>query len=428
MSDEDDDLNATTKEGEADAKPRAELTGGQVLEMIAKGQTVANAKISRLKLKGTIPNNIKFANCVLIKPDFDGATFEGQVEFFHCTIDRPHFNRSNEFKKDLNLGNCTLLKATFRGVTVGGTLKMMNAVVKGKAQFSNCTFGKVFMWETHLDGWVDWKGCTFVGECDMRSVHYDQGLVFNKSHFQGDFLLRGATVAKKLEFGNSKFEQLLDLSKAKLHDFVYMENIEQGEHMRFAFWNALAERVLVKPEQIEGRLASEGKSDCGVAMQEYGLLKRAFESQHRYDYEDWAFYRFKVNQRRGCGRSWRRPWTKVSQFFNWLLLDLGCGYGTNPMRAVVASLVIIVAFGLIYMTDVNAISTEKLPFPSEDKDSTGNTIMIGLLTSVSVFTSGMAGIRDLATGWMNVPLIIESLLGTFLFGLFIVAFSRKVIR
>lgn len=49
-------------------------------------------------------------------------------------------------------------------------------------------------------------------------------------------------------------------------------------------------------------------------------------------------------------------------------------------------------------------------------------------SSVSVFTSGVGGIRDLARGWMNVPLIFESLLGTLLWGLFIVAFSRKVIR
>jgi len=45
-----------------------------------------------------------------------------------------------------------------------------------------------------------------------------------------------------------------------------------------------------------------------------------------------------------------------------------------------------------------------------------------------VFTSGLSGIRDAAKGWMNIPLIVEAFLGTLLWGLFIVAFSRKVIR
>jgi hypothetical protein len=60
--------------------------------------------------------------------------------------------------------------------------------------------------------------------------------------------------------------------------------------------------------------------------------------------------------------------------------------------------------------------------------SPANRVMVGLLTSVSVFTSGIGGIREMARGWMNVPLLVESLLGTLLWGLFIVAFSRKVIR
>ena len=54
--------------------------------------------------------------------------------------------------------------------------------------------------------------------------------------------------------------------------------------------------------------------------------------------------------------------------------------------------------------------------------------MIAALTSVSAFTSGFGDIRGAAQGWMNLPLIAESLLGTLLWGLFIVAFSRKVIR
>lgn len=51
------------------------------------------------------------------------------------------------------------------------------------------------------------------------------------------------------------------------------------------------------------------------------------------------------------------------------------------------------------------------------------------MTSVSVFTSGFGGEHlQNAHGWVLAPLAIEALLGTLLWGLFIVAFSRKVIR
>jgi hypothetical protein len=62
------------------------------------------------------------------------------------------------------------------------------------------------------------------------------------------------------------------------------------------------------------------------------------------------------------------------------------------------------------------------------KLSTGNRLMIGFITSVSVFTSGVGSIREIAQGGINIPLMIESIMGTLLFGLFIVALSCKVIR
>jgi len=197
--------------------------------------------------------------------------------------------------------------------------------------------------------------------------------------------------------------------------------------MRFAFHNALAERVLVRPDQIDGRLASECDGDHARAAQEYGLLKRNFEGLHRYEQEDWAFYRFKVNQRRGKPRSWRRPWGKLAHAADWLMLDKGCGYGTDPARAVRAALVIILGFAAVYASGITLLNIERTPF---DGPPTGlrNRCMIAALTSVSAFTSGFGDIRGAAQGWMNLPLIAESLLGTLLWGLFIVAFSRKVIR
>src|SRR5262249_12101836 len=157
----------------------------------------------------------------------------------------------------------------------------------------------------------DFKSCEFTAEVDFRSLHAEEGFVLTRNHFAGDVLFRGALIAKKFEATGSRFEGLLDLSKAKLHDYVYLESIEQDPAQRFAFANALGERILIKTEQLEGRLASECKGDYAGAMHEYAFLKRAFSSLHRHDQEDWAYYRFKVNQRRSANRSWLRPWTKL---------------------------------------------------------------------------------------------------------------------
>ena len=92
-----------------------------------------------------------------------------------------------------------------------------------------------------------------------------------------------------------------------------------------------------------------------------------------------------------------------------------------------AGLVIIVLFGLIYAAGIESLHIEKTPFDGAST-TPENRLVLGMFTSVSVFTSGLAGIRDVARGAMNLPLIVEAILGTILWGLFIVAFSRKVIR
>ena len=158
-------------------------------------------------------------------------------------------------------------------------------------------------------------------------------------------------------------------------------------------------------------------------------MKRNFEALHRHEEEDWAFYHFKVNERRSKPRTWARPWSKMSQAFEWLVLDLGCRYGTSPFRTVAAAAVMIVAFSLVYMMGVTLLPLEagKVPFDGEPT-TLANRVVIGLVTSVSAFTDGLGSLRETAKGWMNLFLVAESLLGTLVWGLFIVAFSRKVIR
>ncbi len=407
---------------------KADLPVDQALALLREGKPVENARIKGLKFRGAFDKPVKFRNCTLVRASFDRAVFAEDVAFVSCTLDRVAFHRAAVFAKNLDLGHSVLNKVLFNHLTVRGVLNAANAEFRGKLVFGDCTFEqKVSFWEAKLNGWSDFKNCTFRGDADFRSLHAGQGFVMTKCVFLGDFLFRGSNVEKKFQADGCRFEKMLDLSKAKLHDFCYLEGIEAGPGQRFAFLNAIAKLILVRPEQIEGRLASEEKHDFATAMAEYGLLKKCFQEQHRFDQEDWAFYRFKVNQRKAKGWTWKRPWTVWRTFGDWLFLDVGCGYGTNPLRAVRMASLIILGFALLYGVNVESFHADKLPFDGEKTDF-ANRVMIGLTTSVSVFTSGMGGIRELAKGWMNVPVMVESIMGTLLFGLFIVAFSRKVIR
>jgi hypothetical protein len=409
---------------------RNELSPQQVLELLRAGKEVSDAKVRKLKLRGTFDQPVRFRNCTLVQTDVESATFQNDVSFTSCTLDRFTMTKGITFEKGLSFGHSVMNKVMISRTTVKGLFDCGFVEFRGKLTFSDNTFEqKASFWEAKFRCWVDVKGCEFLNDADFRSVHCDQGFVLTKSTFHADFLFRGSSVAKKFSADGSRFERMLDLSKAKLPDFCYLEGVDVGPMMRFAFQNVVAERILVKPEQVEGRLASEETGNHAVAMHEYGILKKCYQSLHRYDAEDQAFYRFKVNQRRAKPCSWIQPWQKVRRFCDWLFLDVGCGYGTHPGRAVRMAAVIIFGFALLYGVNVEMFHTDpnKLPFDGE-KTNPENRVMIGLITSVSVFTSGMGGIREIAKGWMNVPVMVESIMGTLLFGLFIVAFSRKVIR
>jgi hypothetical protein len=419
------------EEDSSSRERRTPMTAADALEKIRRGAAIHDAEIEGLRFTGTFTAPVKFKNCLLVKPRFDGATFEAEVEFVACTLDRPYFSRPTLCQKNLSLQGSTVNRFQVTNLRVEGDFLCGHLHARGTFEMGKTVFkGRVDFWEAHFTAWVNFKKCEFYGEADFRSLRAEQGFVLRECKFAQDVKFRGASIAMKCDLTGTRVEALLDFSKAKLHDYVYLETLEMGEKMRFAFANALGERVLVAPEQIAGRLASEESGDYHSAMHEYAFLKRSYGSLHRYDQEDWAFHRFKVNQRRAARRSWWRPWTKLTQFCDWLFLDHGCGYCTNPYRAVRTALVIMLGFAIIYTLGIDYfhLDSAKLPFPNLERTHPANAVTIGMLTSVSVFTSGVGGIREMAQSWMNIPLMVESLLGTLLWGLFIVAFSRKVIR
>jgi hypothetical protein len=410
-------------------KPMTTLSAAEALQRLRRGEPLRNVRIERLKLKGEFPLPVRLNHVVLVQPSLERAQFQDEVEMIGCTLDRLRTTGRSTFAKAWDLRGSTLVHPLIRSVTVAGPWRCANIKVRGRMLVVDSQFeGPARFWEARFGGWVEFRGVQFADTADFRSLHAEEGFILAKCRFDKDFLFRGSTVNKKWEADSTRFEGLLDLSKAKLHDFVYLESIEQGPEQRFAFHNTVAERLLLRTNQLEGRLASERTGQHAEAMAEYGLLKRVFEGLHRYEQEDWAFYRFKVNQRRCRAHSWRRPWSELARFFDWLLLDRGCAYGTSPLRAVVAALAMVMAFAVIYMIGIHLFHVDHAPFDGPE-DSVPNRIMIGLTTSVAAFTSGFGDLRDIARGGvMNLLLIVESLLGTLLWGLFIVAFSRKVIR
>lgn len=200
---------------------RVDLTPEQVLEMLQKGTEIVNARVKRLKFRGEIAYPVRFRNCVLLMPEFNGVTFKEAVTFAGCTIDRPQTQRKIVFEKYLKLDGSIINKATFARMTLKGQLFASHTEFRGKIQFNDCVFEqRVSFWGAKFNAWSDFKNCQFQGESDFRSLHSEQGFVLTNCHFHENFLFRGSNVEKKFQADGCLFDKLLDLSKAKLHDFT----------------------------------------------------------------------------------------------------------------------------------------------------------------------------------------------------------------
>ena len=413
-----------------DQQPHHVMTAEDALACLQAGKPLVKVRVSGLKFIGEFSLPIQLRDVVLEKPVFKKTVFRETVELVGCTVLRARFEREPVFEKDFIVRTSTIRRAIFGGITVRGTARFDRSEFIGGVTFTHCTFeGQARFWEAKFDHWANFTHCRFQGPVDLRSTGFDQGACFEHCLVQSDFLMRGAVVQKKLDFSTSHFDGLVDLSKAKLHDFVYLETISQGPQQTFAFANAVVDRLLIKPTQLHGRLATERSQDYELAMREYGLLKAIYQTLHRFDEEDWAYYQFKVCQRKSRPRSWKKPWTKLFQVCDLAFLDWGCGYGTNPSRAVMSALLMMLAFAGLYAIGYHHFEVASPPIVELPKDGLVNRILYALMTTVSVFTSGFSGDQfNTAHGWVLIPLNLEALAGTLLWGLFVVAFSRKVIR
>ena len=186
---------------------------------------------------------------------------------------------------------------------------------------------------------------------------------------------------------------------------MYLEEIQQGTSQQWAFWNTVSERILVRPDQVNGRMKSEEAGKYYKAMREYAVLKRSFEYENQYSYDDWAFYRFKVNERKARAENDRSLLRRLLNFIDWLLLDWGCGYGTISYGRAISH-----CFGddcfvaIIYTLGFDYLHTpENIPFPQLEPSALLNQIGVSLFVSLAAFTSGFGDLRDVAIGWMEYP-------------------------
>jgi len=425
------------------SKDKPVLDSKAAKEKIVAGEEIKDVYIERLSLgKYEVTEPIKLTNCEIGTLDLNKATVKEEVMIRRCKIDmmvlsEATFEKKFDIKKTrVSRGRCqrTVFKEkAYLGETHLSFVSFHECVFEQKADFNRAFF--------HGDG--TFTGAQFHGianfvhvnfekraifhkavwhdKVDFKHIHVGADLELNDGTFHGQLLLNSAVIALNVDLYGSVLEGKVDFAQMQAGRTLSLRNVKVGENMGFRFVGSHSALLTLEREVVEGHVFPENEGDYATAAREYGFLRTAFAEINRFDDEDWAYYQFKRCQRLGASTG-GNPLLGLQKLMSYLFLDLGCGYGTKPFRTLGVCGVMVLAFSFIFFTSVSAPPDQSYGFTAQIL----NDYMYAFDVSLLAFSGSYGDIK--LTGPLRLFAMFEYMMGVVFMGLFVVAFSRKVIR
>ncbi|MFN3197386.1 MAG: pentapeptide repeat-containing protein [Bradymonadia bacterium] len=388
----------------------------------------------------TFEHDIDFDGCHFKnKVHFKGCTFKGQALFRRVTFDQGadfiggvfennvHFNsakfkrygafQQTHFKGRVVISQAVFstganfIEATFDAKASFNGIQCDHRLQCGKVKFlGGCTFSGARLAEV-----ADFNEVVFGDDGAFKSTQFVKRAQFKKAVFKKGAQFRGAQSQGDAVFEKTRFEGVIDLVSMHSERNVTFEGAEFGDEAFFAIHHAHFRRLLIRREQIEGRLESVRTGDFETARREFGLLKNCWRDNSDYTQEDWAYLMEKRMERLKLPTD--TPMQMVRRAMNWLFLDLACGYGTKPKSIALTSLGILMAFAVLFWANPSQFQGGKITL--------GQSIQLSFRT----FTNAeVDSAQPLVDTWLNYLIMVESFTGVFVMLVLVVTFSRKVIR
>lgn len=422
-------------------KPK--LSSDEAKDKLKAGEELKGYYIERLNMsKMDIDFPIKIIECTIPHLDLNNSTFREEVHLRRCEV-QMFVASDSVFKgkfdiKGIQIKRGRIQRAVFEDQVNGesayiGFTSFFQSQFNGeKASFGYSTFGgDATFQEVKAKGEVKFTNATFEKGANFQKSEWEKPLIFTQTKTAEDVNFRDNKFHQDVFFNHSVIGLTLDLSNSEIvsgrTDFnnisvgrtLLLNNLTVGETMGFRFQNAQAPTIILERETVEGHVYPENDGEYERASKEYGFLRSTFEDINRFEDEDWAYYHFKRTERLS------RPWTGnpiqlLLRMMNYIFLDKGCGYGTKPFRTLGVIAIGVLLFAGIYF--MSPIPTEvSFGFGSDTVERAAYSLHLSLIAFSSYGDLDIEGpVRFLA--------MIEYMFGIVFMGLFIVAFSRKVIR
>ena len=268
---------------------------------------------------------------------FHTANFKKFVTFNRAIFDdkavftRTRFERGAKFNESL-FHNIT----SFNDITCEHRFYMDNCTFENEVSFSNAVFDHI----------AEFNGSQFKNITKFKGTKFNQWVSFNESTIEDDFILKSTSISGDLTFNSAIIKGVIDFTSICAEKNVNFKDTKIEKDAQFYFLDAYFGRLFMTIAQLNGHLGNHINKKYRIACKEYGLLKNNFREINEYTSEDWAYLWEKRMARHSY--SSHNLYGQFKRFFDWLILDLTCGYGTKPINILLTSLVSIFFFSLIY--------------------------------------------------------------------------------
>ncbi len=346
---------------------------------------------------------VDFRSSNFFTANYSNAIFENKVLYDHAYFYVADFNKTF-FKSEAQFDNSKFTQILLTDAYFNGTVSFNYAVLKGFGGFYDLIFNKsVSFYSTDISNSAVFDNVSFKGDAFFFSPKVGNEILFTKTHFlnnsefKGDFSPSNIRFSYvdfngKADFSDSQYNKI-DFSKTTFHSDVILN--ETSYEKMWVSWNS-----------IKNNLVFNGPA--------YLKLRENFIEYEKYEDADDVYYKYRIESR-------KRDENKniFDKFFEWIILDITCGYGVKPSKTIKFSAYSIVLFALVYSTDIN-LKTINLRTMIQN-------ILIRLSFSLGVFTQMAPKNESLETRHSKL-IMIEKIIGWFTLTLFTVILTNVLIR
>jgi hypothetical protein len=270
---------------------------------------------------------------------------------------------------------------------------------------------------------------------DLGGIGFFHKITLKHDTFDLPFLLTNTSVNDKIDVEHTLFNKGISLESTSLP--------EQNCDIR---WPYVADGNIFILEGIrrfdaKTRLVDSVEGDYHALVKSYSQLLRAYKNNGDQESYNACYIEMKDTQTKRCAYMYQKA-PSINSYFEWKLnrfLKLFCDYGTNPVKSLIFSLMIILFFGMMYVifpsnegekVNLKLIwrgLTKSRKMRRTELNLLGNQILEAFALSMNAFVT--LGYGDMpARGISRYLAVLEGLTGWFLLSIFSASLISQILQ